>query len=68
MTLSSLLLLAAQPEKLRGVQFLQCLDRDIAQKAYRAQAARVHPDVGGSTEKMIELNEGWRGAQLLCRR
>jgi hypothetical protein len=68
MTLTDILHVAACPEKVYGVRFLENLDQDIAARAYKAQAARVHPDVGGSTERMLQLNESWKGAQLLCRR
>jgi curved DNA-binding protein CbpA len=32
---------------------------DVIRAAYRVLAARHHPDVGGSAERMAELNRAW---------
>lgn len=36
------------------------LTRDGAKALYRQAAARLHPDVGGSADRMASLNDAWR--------
>lgn len=40
-------------------QFLKAIPFESAQKAYRDAAMRLHPDRGGSMEKMAEVNALW---------
>jgi len=43
-----------------GWDFAGTLTRSQARALYRQAAARLHPDVGGSADKMATLNAAWR--------
>lgn len=38
-------------------------DEDVIDAAYRAKAKRMHPDAGGSVERMAELNAAWEAVK-----
>lgn len=43
---------------------------DVIEASYRALAKKAHPDLGGSTQRMAELNAAWekiKGGQLTAR-
>jgi len=40
------------------------VDRATACAAYRKASAAAHPDLGGSHEKMVQLNQAWEQIQL----
>lgn len=42
-----------------GIEYLL----NDAQQKYKAACKQHHPDVGGSTEKMMEINEAWEFIQ-----
>jgi curved DNA-binding protein CbpA len=47
------------PDLYRLLQVDTHAEPDVIKAAYRTLAARHHPDVGGSTERMTELNLAW---------
>jgi curved DNA-binding protein CbpA len=48
-----------QPDLYLVLQVDHDADQDAIRSAYRARAARVHPDAGGTAEAMAELNRAY---------
>jgi curved DNA-binding protein CbpA len=48
-----------QPDLYLVLQVDHDADQEAIRSAYRARAARVHPDVGGTAEAMAELNRAY---------
>lgn len=63
--------LPAYPSKLEWWEVLgvgpDCMDQERMRDAYRQKAQIVHPDRGGSTELMMELNAAFEKAKLITR-
>jgi hypothetical protein len=50
---------SSSPLHSAAYSFLKAIPFESAQKAYRDAAMRLHPDRGGSMEKMAEVNALW---------
>ena len=48
-----------QPDFYRVLQVDPDADQDVIRAAYRALAAKHHPDIGGQAEQMAELNRAY---------
>jgi DnaJ-class molecular chaperone len=48
-----------QPDLYRVLQVDSDADQDLIRSAYRALAAKHHPDVGGNGDEMAELNRAY---------
>ena len=44
------------------------LSADIVRAAYRRMALEVHPDRGGSHERMVQVNLAWQAAEKYLER
>ena len=50
---------SSNPLASAAFEFLKAIPFEAAQKAYREAAIRLHPDRGGSMEKMAQVNSLW---------